>query len=457
MRLKNINLENFKCFNNRQNIDLERITLLTGANSSGKSSILYSVLGPLQSVEFPLQFSTNGKYVNMGDFREISFNHNVGNEITLGFTFYEKNVHTTISTCWTKSIQNKLPELKNLEAKTEFYKIKISKKKNYNFSLVYDPLKEPTNMQVPIFRTIVETINKANKKYSKSHKQSETNKEKIKKLQLEYVDYGKPLNIRNKQFKDLEKLKLSLILPTNLKIFETFNSVINLFTTFDKKSNFISSFRLHPDRTYLEKSKFGVKVKKFGEGYLDQIIIWQTEKSEKYNQLVQIMKKLSLFQNISVNRFKGGRFEMLVKTKKNGASTSLSDVGFGISQFLPIIVADLQLPEDSTLLIAQPEIHLHPSVQSSFGEYLVNQLKNSKKNYIIETHSEYLLNRIRLAITKNELDEKDLSIYHIESKTRDRVLHKIRFNKKGQILNAPLDFFKTYMMDVIGIALNAVK
>lgn len=70
MHLKRLSLSNFKCFE-QVDIDLGKITVLTGANSSGKSSLLYGILGPLQSPEFPLQYSANGNYVNMGDFREV--------------------------------------------------------------------------------------------------------------------------------------------------------------------------------------------------------------------------------------------------------------------------------------------------------------------------------------------------------------------------------------------------
>jgi len=65
MRINKVSIENFKCFKG-VDIELGKLTLLTGANSSGKSSILYSILGVLQSGEFPFQFSPNGKYVNMG-------------------------------------------------------------------------------------------------------------------------------------------------------------------------------------------------------------------------------------------------------------------------------------------------------------------------------------------------------------------------------------------------------
>jgi predicted ATPase len=186
-------------------------------------------------------------------------------------------------------------------------------------------------------------------------------------------------------------------------------------------------------------------------------MIWEAKDKDKFNELISILKELNLLESIKSKRFGGGRYEIAVQVKENGVDSSLSDVGFGISQFLPIIVADLQLSGRSTLYIAQPEIHLHPSVQSAFGDYLVKQINSQSKNYVIETHSEYLLNRIRLAIVKGEIEEDEVKVYFTDDSTNKSVLHEIQFNKQGQILNAPNNFFKTYMMDVMEIAINAAE
>ena len=152
----------------------------------------------------------------------------------------------------------------------------------------------------------------------------------------------------------------------------------------------------------------------------------------------------------------GGRFEIRVKVKNKSKWESLPDVGFGISQFLPIIVADLQLSNNSTLIMSQPEIHLHPSVQANLSDYLVKQVKERNKNYIVETHSEYLLNRMRLLIVKGEIQSEDVAVYYFENSIKDgSVAHRIEFTKDGQILNAPKGFFETYMIDTMDIALNA--
>ena len=167
------------------------------------------------------------------------------------------------------------------------------------------------------------------------------------------------------------------------------------------------------------------------------------------------MKSLSLLTEIKSKRLDGGRFDLEVKVNEKSRPASLNDVGFGISQFLPIIVSDLQLGKYSTLLVAQPEIHLHPGVQAEFGSYMIDRIKDSNKNYIVETHSEYLLNRIRLAIVKGEIPKEDVTIYYFQNDGDETTTHQLEFTTDGQILNAPEDFFKTYMIDVMDIAMNA--
>ena len=203
-------------------------------------------------------------------------------------------------------------------------------------------------------------------------------------------------------------------------------------------------------------SKSNNKVDKFGSGYIDQILDWHDRQSGRLYDLVSLLKAVNILHDIRTHKLLGGRFEIKVKVKSKSRWESLADVGFGISQFLPIIVADLQLWNNSTLIMSQPEIHLHPSVQANLGDYLVKQVKERNKNYIVETHSEYLLNRMRLLIVKEEIHPEEVAVYYFENSIKDgSIAHRIEFTKDGQILNAPKGFFETYMIDTMDIALNA--
>lgn len=454
--LKGLSVKNFKCFKKEQSLEFGKITLLTGANSSGKSSLLHSILGCIQSGEFPYKFSPNGKYVNMGDFKEIANKH-TAKEINLGFSFYETTSENTynILTTWKNSPVNSLPELIALNLSSTFFNLDIKKSNGYILNYQYYSKKDKDytpekskEMKERLLKNFI-SRNSFNSK-TNSVTQKEINRYKA------FVNtIYRNTNIKNLKIKDIDDVLDTVLQKNNANLSWCVDGLLNtLCNAYDNNINAISSFRLHPDRTYLEQSKEELKIGKFGENYLDQIILWERKKDPLYKELQGIMKEISLFHSINLHRIEGGRYEVLVTTKQGGTKNSIIDVGFGISQFLPIIVADLQLLPTSTLFVAEPEIHLHPNVQAGFGDYLVKQVNSKNKNYVIETHSEYLLNRIRLAIVKGELKEEDLKVYYLENTADDVKIHNLIFNKRGNIENAPNEFFDTYMMDVMDIALN---
>ncbi len=438
--IEKINIENFKCYEKIE-FDTSKITLLTGANSSGKSSLLYSVLGPIQSREFPFQFSPNGKYIKMGDFEEIIHNHDKTKSIKLEFEHSEN--HEIVTTFWKNNHLNNLPVLESLISKSDYYSLEITKNRKYNLRFEYFVNNDPHHqLRSP------EMINKFMEIIESSAPVSEESS-------LLWSKFKKPKFKIEFKFSDFNEMDKMIEEHGNYYLSSFIRSIKKVFNDFDDKINFISSFRLYPERTYYETSKIDLKVGKFGENYEDQIISWETQKSPEYKELISILKDLDLLHEIKSKRLDGGRFEILIRSKKDGVWSSLNDVGFGISQFLPIIVADLQLGKNSTLFIAQPEIHLHPKIQAQFADYLVKQIIDNKKKYIIETHSEYLLNRIRLAIVKKTIEETDVKTYFIDNNGKSAKSFDIVFKTNGQIKNAPKSFFDTYMLDVMNIAIEA--
>ncbi|WP_412560844.1 AAA family ATPase [Winogradskyella sp. MIT101101] len=439
--INKINIENFKCYEKIE-FDTSKVTLLTGANSSGKSSLLYSILGAIQSREFPFQFSPNGKYIKMGDFEEIVHNHDKSKLIKLEFEDDEEKQKVT--TYWSNDKVRNLPVLEKLYAESEVFSLKIEKVRKYDLKFEYFIDKDPNSYarSPEMIKKIMEIVESSIKTEKEGEEKIKGKFEKIKtKIEFKFSDFNELEELlRNEQYYYLSSFK---------------SSISSMFNRFDDKINYISSFRLYPERTYYETSKKDLKVGKFGENYEDQIIAWETKKSPEYKELISILKDLGLLHEIKSKRLDGGRFEILIRTKANGVWSSLSDVGFGISQFLPIIVADLQLGKRSTLFIAQPEIHLHPRIQAQFGDYLVNRITKENKRYIIETHSEYLINRIRLAIAKKTISQQDVKTYFIDNNGIKAKHYNLSFLKNGQIKNAPKSFFETYMLDVMNIAIEA--
>jgi predicted ATPase len=441
--LKKLRVKNFKCFREEKEFDFGRITLLLGANSSGKSSVMYAVLGAIQSGEFPFQFSPNGKYVNMGDYRDMVWGHEVEREIEIGLEFagyFPYRIDASFHFDY-----RDLPRLQELDLSLPNTKL-VLKADELGYYVHSFPVEYPNNLEM--VHAEGSEIRKKWIQYLILVENTDEREIKDYEFQIESLD-----NLSD-EFTYLEKYDG-----------EFRNSPQSWWLGFFLKDfgavpysmiNFISSFRLHPERTYYESTKSDLRVEKFGEGYLDQIMLWDAKYPDKVKELLHWMKEMDLITDMKANRMGGGRYEVQVKTKEKGVFAALGDVGFGLSQFLPILVADIQLPEDSTLFIQQPESQLHPSVQANFGDYLTKRVNETQKNYVVETHSEYLLNRIRLNIVKGILKPEDLQVYFLESEEDDTAVHKIVFTTDGKIQGAPSNFFKTYFIDVMDIAIHAI-
>src|SRR5262249_27352768 len=121
---------------------------------------------------------------------------------------------------------------------------------------------------------------------------------------------------------------------------------------------------------------------------------------------------------------------------------------------LPMLVSDVQLGEAATLVMSQPELHLHPSAQAAIADYIWRRTKDLKRQYVVETHSEYLINRFRLLVSKGVVPEEEVALYYLTLE-EDRVEPKrIYIRKNGTLEGAPEDFFDTYRVDSFNLAMS---
>jgi len=454
IQLKHIKLRNFKCFSNELSLELGRLTLLTGANSTGKSSLMYGVLGALQSPRFPFEYSANGRYVNMGNFSEMVFGHNKTLPIGISFSLLEDGKIIDIDTTWTYGEVNELPILEKYEAHSEEFDIIIKPKEDgitseYLLSIDYRPNKNLTrNSQ--IIESIMSNISRIVELYKEAHQGEDITNDIL-------AGYQQHTILKNILLKDDGHI---ISCPNSVQATIAYSMVQHkirdIIKRYQNKMNFISSYRLPGERSYLEESLENGKIHASGKGFVNQLLHWRESDRHNYESLISAMRSMGVLYDIEPERIGSGQFKIGVTVHKDGPTALLTDVGFGISQLLPVIVGDIELGEDSTLFTAQPEIHLHPNAQANYADYLIRQLDN-KKNYVVETHSEYLLNRIRLAIVKGKLNEDDIRVYYLSQERDSSRLYNVRFTKSGQIVGAPDDFFETYMIDVMDIAMEAVE
>ncbi len=135
--------------------------------------------------------------------------------------------------------------------------------------------------------------------------------------------------------------------------------------------------------------------------------------------------------------------ELKVQLSQSAKSHDLTHVGVGVSQVLPILVMCLLADENSTLILEQPELHLHPKVQTLLGDFFLS-MALCNKQCIVETHSEYLIDRLRFRIAAapetKELN-KYAKIYFVEKYEKGSSFREVVVNEYGAILDWPKGFF----------------
>jgi len=165
--------------------------------------------------------------------------------------------------------------------------------------------------------------------------------------------------------------------------------------------------------------------------------------------------KSGLFEGIEIvnkGRKESDPFQVGVKT--GGPAFNLIDVGYGVSQALPILVDTLQRSSDfGFFLLQQPEVHLHPRAQAELGSFFARQA-DKKRRFVIETHSDYLVDRVRMEVRRKQLDPQDVSLLYFERLEHGAQIHRIELDKTGSIVNPPpgfRQFFLTEERNLLGV------
>jgi predicted ATPase len=146
-----------------------------------------------------------------------------------------------------------------------------------------------------------------------------------------------------------------------------------------------------------------------------------------------------------------------VKKTSSSAEVLLPDVGFGVSQVLPVLVLCYYADEGSTLIIEQPELHLHPAAQSELADVLIDVVKKRRMQIIVESHSEHLLRRLQRRIAEEEFKAGDSALYFCEIDNGTSKITPLEINDEGFIENWPKDFFGDEMGELAAITAEAMK
>ena len=189
--------------------------------------------------------------------------------------------------------------------------------------------------------------------------------------------------------------------------------------------------------------------------YLADIFFRQERRWESMKtSLEKFGKDSGLFDEITIKplgRRESEPFQVQIRKASataKGPRRNFIDVGYGVSQALPILTELFRKDSARTFLLQQPEVHLHPSAQAALGT-LFCQLASQGRQLLVETHSDHLIDRIRMDIRDRttKLKPKDVSILYFERGNIDVNIHSLQFDQEGNILGAPSSYRQFFMAE----------
>jgi hypothetical protein len=191
--------------------------------------------------------------------------------------------------------------------------------------------------------------------------------------------------------------------------------------------------------------------------YLIRRMLNSKTQAAKLKAFIERVGKASgLFQDVRIQNFGRGanpRFELDIVI--DGQVLNILNVGYGVSQSLPIIVEFLARPKGTFFAVQEPEIHLHPRAQAALGDVLFEMAATDRKRFLVETHSDFAIDRFRMNYKKDRATKPDSQILFFERRDNHNVITPLPISERGDL---PVDqpdsyrqFFIHEQMHLIGI------
>lgn len=460
MKINKLKLKNFKIFKDCE-FNFKKITLLTGTNSAGKSTVLNAIASILQSesnVPFPFKFYSFGVNVHLGGYQDIVHKGNTSEKIhvEIEYELDESNKKTILGVYrYDNSISGAALDELSFDAGMGNIKIKWN-----STTLNYEAFRTINSERIhsDVLNILLSTdLSKLESAHSSTNKKT-TNKKNNPKL--EQNRFRELFNILTNDSKDWEKLQAENYIELISEIqkdplYSNFlDSIRRELEIIRNSATYIGPIRNSPERHYYLQTNEN-KISPLGSNSYQLLAEWLKSNINKFNSVLDKLKQLELADNLHANTIKENLIEFTIKPFGHSEEVNISDVGFGLSQILPILVADVDIVQNGLMLINQPEVHLHPSSQASLANYFVG---SSDRNYIVETHSEFIINRLRLLVANKEVNKDDIAIIFIDNENGETKIHNIKIDAYGKLSGAPESFFNTYYVDNTDLLLsNFVK
>jgi energy-coupling factor transporter ATP-binding protein EcfA2 len=411
-------VENVRCFEGKHHIPIKRLTLLVGENSSGKSTLLAMLAGAL-SPHFPTAnrlFNADpfelGTYDTIASYRGGAYGR--AKHFSLGLSRQNQNATKLVNATYVN--KHGQPELSNLSIHEGAQKVVAN----------FEPKRVFGEASLVPQGAAADAI--------------------------EHFTFS--LDMPPDFVGPAQTLLTSAVLAGAVKASgkhraELIGTIISMTVTLQpggESAIAVAPIRTRPRRTY---DKLGDEFRPEGDhvpGQLDRYSRGDERDERLWEILQKFGKESGLFSAIDVKKL-GGRpadpFQIRVRTQ--GPWVNLADVGYGVSQSLPIIVESAMASKNKILLLQQPEVHLHPKAQAALGSFLVEMASNKRAAYVVETHSDYLLDRIRIDVAAGKIPANEITILFLDRAGMDTTVYPLSLDSTGNI-ESPPPTFRTFFL-----------
>ncbi len=447
--INNLRIQNFKSWQDTGDMKFSKITGFFGPNSSGKTSILQWLLLLKQTTESSdrtqvLNFGDDSTLVNLGTFRDAV--HRKANQVT------QSSKAVPLSIDW--SIAWQLPEpltIKSLESQDSV--LFSPQTLTFQASVLENSNKKLARL---ISRNFCYNFEERTARYSFG---MERNSGDLNAYDLIHSGFD-PRRTKGRPYSLPVPIKCygfpaqaagyyqntSFLPDFNLAFEELFGRVF-----------YLGPLREYPKRQYVWSGGQPLDMGKSGERVINALLTSRESgqkiatgrgpgsKSVTVEEYVALwLRNLGLIHSFTVEAITEGSNSYQVKVQKTAASPAvlITDVGFGVSQVLPVLTLCFYVPKGSTIILEQPEIHLHPLVQAGLADVFIDAIKKRKIQIILESHSEHLLTRLQRRIAEEAITSKDAALYFCErDESSVSTLLPLDVDVFGNIKNWPKDFF----------------
>ena len=439
--MDSVTLRDFRCFRGEQTARMAPLTLLVGENSTGKTSFLAILRALWEVAVFETVPDFRRDPYDLGAFSEIVYNDSSRGEQPDSFQAGFRDSDTTVSFHFTFQDVDGVafPSSRHMSVGDTSFEVSPRPDQSTEFRIGIGDRNWKVGSTAPVrvdasrgewLYPIDSTIWYAYDILRGDYRSSDSIREATRQYEERSLDKDNIERIREAQ----EQLGA---------------------WRFNHSATFAGApVRSKPRRTYDPSRPITDSEGEYIPSYLSMMSRRDPNAWKKLKErLEEFGSESGLFDEISIESF--GRtddaapFQIQIRKfggKLKGNRRNMIDVGYGVSQALPIITELLRPEASSMSLLQQPEVHLHPSVQAALGS-LFCSIAGPDRQLVVETHSDYLVNRVRMDVRdgKTDLKPEDVSILYFERGESGVEIHSIRMDNLGNVLDAPTSYGEFFM------------